>query len=171
MGVTGGMIIRPEATSDHGAIRQVNDAAFGGTIESDLVDNLRIEGVVLLSLVAEYREGLVGHALFSRMWIEASAGVLPAVALAPVAVSPPYQRQGIGGRLITYGLGAMRDAGERIVIVLGHPDYYPRFGFSTERARRLASPFPADAYMALDLVPGALDGVGGRVKYAHAFGL
>jgi putative acetyltransferase len=126
---------------------------------------------VLLSAVAESDRRVVGHILFSRMWIDAPAGLIPAAALAPVAVSPPHQRQGIGGELIRYGLDVLRGAGERIVIVLGHPEYYPRFGFSSELARPLESPFPREAYMALELVSGALDGIRGRVVYAQAFGL
>ena len=121
--------------------------------------------------VAELDQRIVGHLLFSRMWIETPGGAVSAVALAPVAVSLHHQRQGIGGRLIRYGLERLRAAGERMVIVLGHPEYYPRFGFSSERARVLESPFPRDAYMALELVPGALEGIRGRVRYARAFGL
>jgi putative acetyltransferase len=93
------------------------------------------------------------------------------VALAPLAVVPRHQRLGVGGRLIQHGLSWLRGRGEHIVLVLGHPEYYPRFGFSSERARALESPFPAEAFMALELLPGALDGVRGRVRYPNAFGL
>jgi putative acetyltransferase len=105
------------------------------------------------------------------MSIETPTGAVAAVALAPMAVLPGYQRQGIGGRLIRYGLDKLRGLGERVVIVVGHPGYYPRFGFSTERARSLENPFPPDAFMALELSPGALDFIRGRVRYPHAFGL
>ena len=91
--------------------------------------------------------------------------------MAPISVLPEHQRQGIGGRLIRYGLDLLRNRGEHIVIVLGHPGYYPRFGFSCEKARALESPFPPDAFMAMELNPGALDGVSGRVRYPAAFGL
>ena len=152
-------------------IRQVNEEAFGGADEADLVEALRREGVVLLSLVAELNRRIVGHILFSRMLIETPAGPIAAVALAPLAVLPPYQRQGIGGKLIRDGVDTLRGLGERFVIVVGHPEYYPRFGFSTALARSLESPFHPEAFMALQLSPGALDRIQGRVSYPRAFGL
>jgi putative acetyltransferase len=153
------------------AVRSVNEAAFGQPDEADLVDRLRSEGLVLASLVAEYGTQITGHILFSRMWIDTARDSVPAAALAPMAVAPPYQRQGIGGRLIRSGLDRLRKRGEEIVIVVGHPDYYPRFGFTTENARSLESPFPRHAFMALELSPGALDGACGKVRYPAAFGL
>lgn len=98
-------------------------------------------------------------------------GAISAAALAPMAVLPDHQRRGIGERLIRHGLDLLRKRGEQIVIVLGHPDYYPRFGFSSEKARFLESPFPPDAFMAMELSPGGLDGIRGRVRYPTAFGL
>lgn len=118
-------------------IRSINEAAFGRPDEADLVDGLRSEGAVLLSLVAEVERQIVGHVLFSRMSIETSGGPVPAAALAPVAVLPDHQRRGIGEQLIRHGLDLLRARGERIVIVLGHPGYYPRFGFSSQKARSL----------------------------------
>jgi putative acetyltransferase len=153
------------------AIRSVNEVAFGGLEEADLVDKLRTEDDVLISLVAELDQRVVGHVLFSRMWIETTSGRVAAVALAPVAVLPEHQRQGIGRQLIGYGLDWLRDRGERIVIVLGHPAYYPRFGFSSEKARPLESPFSGDSFMAMELSSGALDGIRGRVIYPAAFAL
>ncbi len=152
-------------------IRQVNDAAFGGPDEGNLVEALRKEGLVLLSAVGEVDGRMVAHILFSRMSIETETGAIAASALAPMAVLPGYQRQGIGGQVIQYGLDALRGLGERIVIVVGHPTYYPRFGFSSTLARSLESPFPSDAFMALELTSGALDGIRGRVRYPDAFGL
>ena len=93
------------------------------------------------------------------------------MALAPLAVRPEYQRRTIGGQLIRRGLDLLRARGETIVIVLGHPDYYPQFGFSHEKARRLDSPFRRDAFMAMELESGALNGIHGRVVYPAAFGL
>jgi putative acetyltransferase len=136
-----------------------------------LVDRLRTEGVVLASLVAEIPEKIVGHILFSRMSIETAGGSVGVAALAPIAVLPEHQRQGIGGRLIRHGLNLLRRREERIVIVVGHPGYYPRFGFSSEKARSLEGPFPRDAFMAMDLSLGALDGVCGKVRYQPAFGI
>jgi putative acetyltransferase len=165
------VLIRVEEPADVGAVRSVNDLAFGHAEESDLIENLHAEGAVMLSLVACLDARVVGHILFSRMWIDTADGLIPAVALAPMAVLPDHQRRGVGHRLIRHGLYHLRDAGEQIVMVLGHREYYPRFGFSTEKARRIESPFPADAYMALELSAGALEGVRGRVKYPKAFGL
>ena len=157
--------IRIENLDDFPAIRAVNEAAFGEAAEADLVDQLRADGSALLSLVAEFEGAIIGHVLFSRMHID----TVSAVALAPVAVLPEYQRKGIGQRLITHGLDMLRGRGERIVIVLGHPSYYPRFGFSTQKAVLLEAPFPREAFMALELVDGALAGVQGRVIYPPPF--
>lgn len=165
------VIVRDEIPSDRAMIRRVNEAAFVGVEEADLVEALRIEGTVLLSCVAERDGEIVGHALFSRMWIETPTDAIAAVALAPMAVLPAYQRQGIGTRLIPHGLNALRSRGERIVIVVGHPTYYPRFGFSPALTRSLESPFQPEAFMALELRLGALDGINGRVRYPRAFGM
>jgi putative acetyltransferase len=171
------LVIRAEAPgADKKAIYAVNEAAFGRPHEATLVDALRVEGAVLASLVAdvavtELERRVVGHILFSRMWIDTAGCSIPASALAPMAVLPEYQGQGIGGRLIQRGLDELRRQGEAIVIVLGHPAYYPRFGFSTAKTRLLQSPFPPEAYMAMELRPGALNGIRGRVRYTAAFGL
>jgi putative acetyltransferase len=170
--MTPSLHVRAETTSDEPAIRRVIAAAFGGTEEVDLVDGLRRDGAVLVAAVAERAGEILGHVAFSRMFVEASDGRrVPAVALAPLAVAPASQRQGIGDALTRHGLERLRAQGERIVIVLGHPAYYPRFGFSPALARDLESPFERDAFMALELEPGALDGVRGKVVYARAFGI
>jgi putative acetyltransferase len=148
----------------------VNEIAFGRCDEADLIDELRREGVVLISLVAELDSRIVGHILFSRMTVETENGSVAVVSLAPMAVLPYHQRRGVGGELVRRGIATLRDRGERIVIVLGHTEYYPRFGFRAEKARDLASPFPPEAFMALELVDGALTGVRGAVKYPAAFG-
>jgi putative acetyltransferase len=138
------IIVRAENTEDRderSAIHSINEVAFGSQDEADLVDRLRTEGVVLVSLVAEIQERIVGHILFSRMSIETSGGSVPATALAPMAVLPEHQRRGIGGRLIRHGLNLLHEQGERIVLVVGHPNYYPRFGFSSEKALSLERPF------------------------------
>jgi putative acetyltransferase len=157
--------VRPETPADYAAIHAVNRAAFAQPDEADLVDRLRAEGSVLLSLVADQDSAIVGHVLFTRMHV----GDTPAVALAPVAVDPVHQRQGIGAALIRRGLDLLRDAGERIVIVVGHPAYYPRFGFSGAPA--IEHPFPPEAFMALELTPRALADAAGAVRYPPAFGL
>ena len=171
MTAIGSALVRPETAGDFAGIRRVNESAFGTSEEADLVDSLRNDGDVLVSVVAVLDQQIVGHILFSRMSIDTKAARIPAVALAPMAVAPSYQRQGIGGRLIARGLDDLRALSERIVIVVGHPTYYPRFGFSSERARSLEHPFAPDAFMVLELSRDALDGVRGRVRYPPAFRL
>jgi putative acetyltransferase len=163
--------IREELSDDQHEVRKVNEAAFEHAGEADLVDNLRREGVVLLSLVAELDGEIVGHILFTRMTIETAQGPVQAVSLAPMAVIPERQRCQVGSNLVRHGLEILRERGERIVLVLGHKDYYPRFGFAAAKAEGLSSHFPPDAYMALELSEGALTDVRGLVRYAAAFGL
>jgi putative acetyltransferase len=164
-------LIREEQPGDWQQIRKVNEAAFERSDEADLIDRLRQEGVVLLSLVTELDSQIVGHIMFSRMTVETARGPVAAVSLAPMAVLPDRQGHQVGSQLVHRGLAALRDRGEQIVIVLGHKQYYPRFGFSPEKARRLVSPFPPEAFMALELSEGALAGLDGTVKYPGAFGL
>jgi putative acetyltransferase len=114
---------------------------------------------------------IAGHILFSRMSIETTDKSIAAVALAPLAVIPKFQRQGIGTMLTAHGLDWLREQSEQIVLVLGHPDYYQRFGFSTDKARLIESPFNPKSFMALELKPHALEGIRGKVRYPDAFGL
>ncbi len=164
-------VIRPETETDHAAVAAVVRAAFGGEDEVALIAQLRADGDALVSLVAVEDETVVGHILFSPLHVEVDGAPVPAAALAPVAVRPDRQNRGIGGQLIETGLAACRDAGIAAVVVLGHPDYYPRFGFSAALARKLRAPFSGDAFMATELVPGALAGEAGSVRYAPAFGI
>lgn len=157
--------------AERAAIRAVNEAAFGQRDEADLVEQLRAEGQALASIVAEVEGRIVGHLLFSRAWIDGPNDTVPVVALAPMAVLPEHQQRGIGGRLIRHGLDLLRGQGEKIVIVVGHPDYYPSFGFSSKRAEMIESPFPKNAFMALELKTGALDGIAGKVRYPACFGV
>ncbi|QDU59607.1 hypothetical protein Pan216_04380 [Planctomycetes bacterium Pan216] len=162
--------IRPEAEQDREAIWNVNQAAFEGDYEANLVDALRGGGFVEMSLVAEVVGEIVGHILFSRVTIVTNVGTVDALSLAPMAVLPSHQRQGIGSRLVEEGLEACRERGHRFVVVLGHPEFYPRFEFSSKLAERLQSPFGGgEAWMALELVPGALEGIEGRVEYSPPF--
>jgi putative acetyltransferase len=163
--------IESAASEHHAAIAALTLEAFGGPYEPDLIEKLRRDGLVVAELVALEEGDVVGHILFSRLDVEVGGRGVEAAALAPMAVRPDHQRQGIGGGLIRRGLADCRKMGIAAVIVLGHPDYYPRFGFSAARARHLATPFPGEAFMALELAPGALDGGGGSVTYPHAFGI
>ena len=163
--------VRVEQPQDLEGIREVNRLAFRQEDEARLVDALRAGGYVKLSLVAVEGERVVRHILFSDLPILTSQGTLSSLALAPMAVLPARQRQGIGSRLVREGLRACTEAGHRIVVVLGHPDYYPRFGFSARLAERLQAPFSGAAFMALELVPGELANVTGEVRYPPPFGL
>jgi putative acetyltransferase len=162
--------IREETADDHSAIREVNRLAFGRDDEGRLVDALRDGGYAKVSLVAEVDGQIVGHILFSNLPIVTPEGTVPALSLAPMAVIPPHQRSGIGSALVWEGLRACQDAGHEIVIVLGHPEFYPRFGFSAKLTERLKAPFSGEAFMALELVPGALEGIEGEVQYPPPFG-
>jgi putative acetyltransferase len=164
------LTIRPEVAADHESIRHVNRLAFAQDDEARLVDALREGGYVRLSLVAEQAGQVVGHILFSDLPIITESGTVASLALAPMAVLPEFQRQGIGSALVRRGLGLCREQGHRIVIVLGHSHFYPRFGFSSKLASTLASPFGGgDSWMALELVAGALTDVEGRVDYPPPF--
>lgn len=162
--------IRPQVPGDRDAIRQLHQAAFGTSVEADLVAALCDGGYVEVSLVAEFEDQVLGHILFSRLLIQTAQGPVNALSLAPLAVLPEYQRRGIGSALIGAGLDACRRAGHRIVTVLGHPAYYRRFEFSAALAQPLRSPFGGGAaWMALELVPGSLQGVQGDVEFAAPF--
>ena len=160
--------VRPEAQADLGTIRTVNREAFGTEAEADLVDALRANGDAALSLVAESESGVVGHILFSHLPIQGPAREVAAVALAPMSVLPPWQHRGVGSALVRSGLERCRKAGFEAVVVLGHPEYYPRFGFSSRLAESLQAAFSGPAFMALELVSGALS-PGGAVYYPDAF--
>jgi putative acetyltransferase len=163
------VLIRVEASGDLDAIRAVNRLAFGQDAEGRLVDRLRDEGYVRASLVAEVDGRVVGHILFSDLPVVTKRGMLAAAALAPMAVAPEHQRQGIGGALVRAGLDACRLRGYRAVIVLGHRAFYPRFGFSAELARQIDSPYSGEDFMAVELESGALADVRGRVTYPSPF--
>ncbi len=164
------ILTRPETPSDYDAIREINRRAFDGEDEARLVDRLRAGGLVVASLVAVEGTRVVGHILFSDLEIEAGRKTTRAAALAPMAVRPERQRRGIGTALIRAGLKACHTAGIEAVVVLGHPDYYPRFGFSAKTAEAIRAPFSGPAFMALELTPGAL-APGGTVRYPPAFDL
>jgi putative acetyltransferase len=164
------MTIRPETSTDRAAIFEINRSAFGQDAEAHLVDGLRDGGFARFSLIAEVGGELVGHILFSRLPIITETVVVEALSLAPLSVLPKHQRRGIGTMLVEEGLRVCRDSGHRIVLVLGHPSFYPRFEFSASLAEPLSSPFGGgDSWMALELVPGALAGVVGRVDYPRPF--
>ena len=163
--------VREEMTRDRVGIRKLNRAAFCGNEEENLVDRLRKDGDFIASLVAVVGNAVVGHVLFSRLALSGGEKPVSTVALAPMAVLPDRQREGIGTRLIQTGLALCRSRGVEAVFVLGHPGYYPRFGFSAETARGVAAPFSGDAFMALELKRGVLKTGGLTLTYPTAFGL
>lgn len=165
------MTIREEERSDIPAIRQLNLLAFGSRGEGQLIDRLRSDRLIVTSLVAVDAHEVVGHILFSELPIETSSGTMKGVALAPMCVKPSLQRTGIGAALVREGLEICKKRGYSIAVVLGHPTYYPRFGFSSSQAAGLQSPYSdaGDAFMALELIPGSLGGLSGTVRYPDAF--
>lgn len=162
--------VRPEEPGDRTAVRRINRLAFDQPDEADLVDRLRGHAEPFLSLVAEIGGEVVGHILFTGATLDRHPEV-SLLALAPMAVEPSHQGRGIGSRLVRCGLDRCREELADAVVVLGHPDYYPRFGF--EPAHRLGLRFPAEvprnAFMALELESGALEDVSGVVRYDPEF--
>jgi putative acetyltransferase len=163
--------IRGRMAADDAAIRRLNDDAFGGTYESRLIEELRAARLDAVELVAVENDDIVGHILFSVLATTIDRQTVPTLALAPMAVRPDRQRRGIGSALVGAGLALARERDWRAVIVLGHKGYYPRFGFSAALARPIKAPFTGDAFMALELAAGALQGEEGRVTYPPAFGI
>ena len=164
-------VIRRETPEDIADIRQVNEQAFGQKEEADIVDALRNRGAVTLSLVAVEGNSIIGHILFSPVTVESESSSFGAVALAPMAVLPEYQGKGIGSHLVRAGLEECRNLGHEIVVLVGHPDYYPRFGFVPARPKGIECEFeaPDEAWMILELREGALAGRRGTVKFQPEF--
>ena len=163
--------MRPERPEEQVAIRGVNTLAFGRPNEADLVDTLRERGQPLVSLVAEEDGRIVGHIFFSPVIIESDTQAFPAFGLAPMAVLPERQRRGIGSQLVRRGLEECLRIGQPVVVVLGHPTYYPRFGFVPASRKGLYCEYavPDEAFMVAELLPGILQGRTGVVKYLPEF--
>ncbi|HEY0158032.1 MAG TPA: N-acetyltransferase [Thermoanaerobaculia bacterium] len=163
------MIVRTETPADAAAIHRLNELAFGQPAEAELVDVLRVAARPFLSLVAEEGGEIAGHICFTPVTMEDSLAAC--AALAPMAVLPGHQREGIGSRLVEAGLEECRRDGFGLVVVLGHPEYYPRFSFRPASSFGLRCEYdvPDPAFMALELTPGAADGVQGLARYHAAF--
>lgn len=163
-------LIRQEYGDDFEDIRNVIEEAFNQPDEADLVEALRDSGEVLISLVAVEDHTLVGHIMFSCASIDGSDAKI--AGLAPIAVEPEYQNNGIGSLLVQEGLDECLSLGYDAVMVLGSGDYYPRFGFKPASDYGITCPWddiPPENFMILELHAGALDGVTGTARYAQAF--
>jgi len=164
--------IRKEQIGDEEQIRVVNTSAFGRPTEAAIVDTLRQTCSERLSLVALRGDQVVGHILFTPVIIESKERSLKGMGLAPMAVLPEFQRQGIGSKLVQAGLEEMRKAKQPFVIVLGHPEYYPRFGFVRASKYGIVSEYegvPEEAFMILVLDEVAFEGTSGIAKYRPEF--
>ena len=174
------MIFRDERSEDAAEVRLVLERAFGQADEANLVDRLRRAGAVSVSAVAASDpddgetgpDRVIGHILFSPITIDGRQPPLPSLGLAPMAVDPVQQRRGVGTALVEAGLARCRELSVGLVVVLGHPNYYPRFGFRLAHLSGLSCEYdsPPEAFMALELAGGALDRCSGLARYHPAFG-
>jgi len=160
-------IIRPETPADHARVHEINKLAFETDSEAVLVDNLRREAKPLISLVAEFDGEAAGHILFTAVAVGDTPASAASMGLAPLAVHPDFQDHGVGSALVEAGLAACAAAGCEIVVTLGHPDYYGRFGFDPAVEEGISyvgqdyDPF----FMVKELVAGTLENYQGEVKY------
>jgi putative acetyltransferase len=169
----GAVRVRPETPADADAARAVHEAAFGGPNEGRVVDALREGATPYVGLVALEGDRVIGHVAFSPATLHCYGAPYTIMALGPMAVRPDRQRRGIGSALARAGLDACRRLGHEVVVVLGPPAFYARFGFVTARPVGVmcGSAVPDEAFMVAELSPGALRGRRGVVFYAAAFGL
>lgn len=164
------MKIRAETGNDRLAVHALNTAVFESPGEANLVDTLRAQAEPCISLVAEDAGEIIGHILLSPATLSADQDIL-VMALGPMAVIPRRQHEGVGSALVHAGLEQCRQWDCQAVFVLGHPLYYPRFGFEPASRFNIASVYavPDDVFMALELKPGALAGKAGTMSYHQAF--
>jgi putative acetyltransferase len=163
--------VRAETAEDYSQVRRVNELAFGRPNEALLVDALRESAHPQVSLVALKEEEIVGHIFFSPVSIVSDSSIFTALGLAPLAVLPEFQKQGIGSRLVREGLKESQRLNQYIVVVLGHSEYYPRFGFvpASRKGLRCEYQVPDEVFMVAELIPGALGGRQGLVRYRPEF--
>ena len=162
--------IAPEHPREHAAIGALHCAAFNDTYEAAVVTGLRAGGFAIASLVSRVDGRVAGHVMFSRMTVLVDGRDVPAAALAPLAVDENWRQMGLGGKLVEAGLAMCREADMACVVVLGDPAYYRRFGFSLQAMAHLRTPYGPGKLMGLDVVPGALAGQAGEVRYPAPFG-
>ena len=160
-----------EQPADSARVREINELAFGQLLEADLVDRLRANCADALSLVAE-DDTVVGHILFTPVVVESGTRRIEGMGLAPMAVIPDRQRQGVGLQLVKHGLELLRERRCPFVVVVGHPEYYPRFGFKRASRHGLSSQWDGiddAAFMVAILDPQAMTGVSGVARYRDEF--
>jgi putative acetyltransferase len=164
------VIVRAEQQRDRDSIRAVNTSAFETTAEANLVDTLREQAHPAVSLVAEDGGAIVGHIMFSPVSLGGHPE-LRIMGLAPMAVAPAHQGKGIGSALVCAGLERCGQLGFGAVVVLGHPSYYPRFGFQPSARFGIGCEYEAqeEAFMLVELQPGYMHGVTGTVQFHAAF--
>ena len=163
--------IRKERDSDIEEVYGINVRAFDTDAEAKLVDRLRSSGVFYISLVAEENGHIVGHILFTPVELAGSPQGLRLMGLAPMAVLPEFQNRGIGSSLVEAGLEHCKEENIDAVFVLGHPDYYPKFGFLQSVKYGIKSEYdvPDEVFMAIELKNGILDGKHGTIRYHKEF--
>ena len=164
--------VRPEQNDDIVAVRVINEAAFSGIAEATIVDSLRKACTDAVSLVAVENNMVLGHIFFSMAFVAGEHEVTHGMGLAPMAILPERQRQGIGSMLVQAGIDAMRERNCPFIIVLGHPEYYPRFGFVPASRHGLSCQWdgvPDAAFMVLILDDSAMAGVSGMIRYRDEF--
>jgi len=171
MATSGTIAIRPERPEDSAAVTSINDHAFAGTDESGLIGAIKQSGRPVISLIACSDDIPLGHIFFSPIQIHSEGPTIAALALAPMAVLPAFQRRGIGTLLVEAGLKECARQGCQVVVVVGHPTFYSRFGFTPANNMGLRSVYSSagDAFMALELSKGVLAGRTGRVEYPVEF--
>jgi putative acetyltransferase len=165
------LTIRPEIPEDRASIHYINQESFGRNQEADLVDKLRKRGILTVSLVAVQDTAIVGYIAFSPVEIASEKSSFGALTLAPIAVLPTHQNKGIGSQLVTAGLEECRRLGHEIIVLAGHPNYYPRFGFVRAYPKGIECEFevPDEAWMIAELKQGALAGRQGKVRFQPEF--
>lgn len=165
------MDIRETSAADLPALKALHDAAFGTPFEAQLVSDLIAADLAAISLAAWEKGRIVGHVLLSPLIAEIDGETAFALSLAPLAVHPDHQRQGIGSALTRAGLAQADAQAWEAVIVLGHPEFYARFGFSADLTAGFDAPFAGPAFMALELTKSALSGRKGKIIYSAPFGI
>jgi putative acetyltransferase len=165
------LIIRDEQVDDYPRVYEINTSAFETDAEARLVNALRRKARPVISLVAERDNTVLGHIMFSPVQIDEEAAGGRTMGLGPMAVHPDAQRSGVGARLIQAGLDACRALRTELVFVLGHPEYYPRFGFkpAADSGFHYQDEKLNDFFFVLELTKGAASGLSGEVVYHPAF--